>query len=757
MLIQLLPRKLRTPMNAHHPTDETLNGTNFILPERTASSGAAMVPTCSTPEEHQLEISDTDTSKLAEAASYQYGHALFQRLFPRTPVNNAGNNIEQAGHPLAVAEGGSDVMDAKLAELELRIAQLQHTKYSVKDFFRDINQAFARRKRETVALSLLPTEVALLSPGQQTRVNHSSNLKHSRLLARTRPMRPSAHAHAALLKRVGQFPLTLITILTILLAFFAVVPQVEAQYSPNRPPTASPMVADASIFTVSPTIFVWGDSAEWEEAAAFDASEGQELCFLDTDSGKDSETPSTLFVARTTTSIISTTISTWDNSEEPLFLSSAPAVRQSGTEQLMTITALGTPDSRVRVTPSSSFFLSEERISAGDLLQAAQPGSRLLSHLRLKRIVVPLNGEAPVDLVRPAVGGLKLLNLDDVALCRLPLSQGLHQEYDPPPFARVGLIESAITPHHDIKPENVLLVRSLILLGEGFNRAVLLPIETSLSNRTQSPGLVASGSNSNVQQIIGSMAQAWQSTFQRIQNNNAVEIGLAVWLIVVLLYYRLIASGYTALACARFSWNIFPRNGIGMLFSHRIKQDASKRTFDAHQTDKGSRDTPYLGGDGNGGGSNDPPWLKIEEFDKDGMTTIDGYVIVENNRVFLTFRSGLNPEDRERGKQILLKYARENSDAGVRLWNVTDAESDTDSDAQPDEHGNANPEADSNDTQADEHTGTDADAGADGHATTDAHTGTNAYGASDQHARADSGTGNGTGNGIQRPRLTRLS
>jgi hypothetical protein len=83
------------------------------------------------------------------------------------------------------------------------------------------------------------------------------------------------------------------------------------------------------------------------------------------------------------------------------------------------------------------------------------------------------------------------------------------------------------------------------------------------------------------------------------------------------------------------------------------------------------------GSGGHGGGWN--PDLRVEFFEGDGMTTIDGHVVVSDNRALITLRRNLGVAERELGRQVLLKYAHEHSDLGVYLWNVSDESKSADS------------------------------------------------------------------------------
>lgn len=82
-----------------------------------------------------------------------------------------------------------------------------------------------------------------------------------------------------------------------------------------------------------------------------------------------------------------------------------------------------------------------------------------------------------------------------------------------------------------------------------------------------------------------------------------------------------------------------------------------------------SDDKPEPPGGGNGDDGDEPP-IDVEFFDDDRLTTIDGFVVVDRRRAFITLKSTLSDRDKQRGIRIMVKYARANSDMGVYYWKV---------------------------------------------------------------------------------------
>lgn len=211
---------------------------------------------------------------------------------------------------------------------------------------------------------------------------------------------------------------------------------------------------------------------------------------------------------------------------------------------------------------------------------------------------------------------------------------------DPIPPSLTGSI------HHDLKPENILLAlkpnRESDLNSSALN---MRERSTSLGER-------------NTLEALKEIATA----------------GTAALLILAMLICGLVGSVLLGFNQAVLFLGKRRRSAVNMLLSQVVKLNTSNQITDA--PNKEAQNNVGLIGQGAGGnGGDDKPPLEIEYFEGDSLSTIDGYVVVESQRAFITLKRDLTIRDRERGKKALIKYAYENSDSGVYLWNVTDADS----------------------------------------------------------------------------------
>jgi DNA-directed RNA polymerase specialized sigma24 family protein len=66
--------------------------------------------------------------------------------------------------------------------------------------------------------------------------------------------------------------------------------------------------------------------------------------------------------------------------------------------------------------------------------------------------------------------------------------------------------------------------------------------------------------------------------------------------------------------------------------------------------------------------------VAIEYFESYTITNIDGYIITDGSRAFITLRHSLSEEDKAVGREILLEYARRRDAPDVYLWRLLDTQ-----------------------------------------------------------------------------------